>query len=139
MKNRPKHRVQSPLERRPSPISMDRPEMESRPYEFLLHGKPSQYTVPLRKWQPTPAILPGKFHGWRSLVGYSLWGCKETDTTEQLHFFTLTPFWGSFQPFSKQTAQGKLLGFHIEELTTPTPLTLVLVKLLHKPLPWLFC
>jgi len=26
--------------------------------------------------------LPGKFHGWRSLVGYSPWGYKESDTTE---------------------------------------------------------
>ena len=33
--------------------------------------------------------LPGKFHGLRSLVGYSPWGRKELDTTEQLHF-TLT-------------------------------------------------
>ena len=24
-----------------------------------------------KKWQPTPVLLPGKFHGWRSLVGYS--------------------------------------------------------------------
>ena len=32
-----KHRVQSPLERWPHTISTDRPEMESRPYEFLLH------------------------------------------------------------------------------------------------------
>ena len=24
-----------------------------------------------RTWQPTPVLLPGKFHGWRSLVGYS--------------------------------------------------------------------
>ena len=31
------HRVQSPLERRPHTISTDRPEIESRPYEFLLH------------------------------------------------------------------------------------------------------
>ena len=38
-----------------------------------------------RKWQPTSVLLPGKFHGWRSLVGYSPWGCKESDTTEQLH------------------------------------------------------
>ena len=40
-----------------------------------------------RKWQPTPIVLPGKFHGQRSLVGYSPWGRKESDTTEQLHFF----------------------------------------------------
>ena len=38
-----------------------------------------------RKWQPTPVLLPGKFHGWRNLVGYSPWGCKESDITERLH------------------------------------------------------
>ena len=27
-------------------------------------------------------FLPGKSHGWRSLVGYSLWGHKELDMTE---------------------------------------------------------
>ena len=26
------------------------------------------------QWQPTPVLLPGKFHGWRSLVGCSPWG-----------------------------------------------------------------
>ena len=31
-------------------------------------------------------FLPGKSHGWRSLVGYSPWGHKESDTTEWLHF-----------------------------------------------------
>ena len=35
-----------------------------------------------RKWQPTPVLLPGKSHGQRSLVGYSLWGRKESNTTE---------------------------------------------------------
>ena len=35
-----------------------------------------------RKWQPTPVFLPGKSHGQRSLVGYSPWGHKESDTTE---------------------------------------------------------
>ena len=35
-----------------------------------------------RKWQLTPEFLPGKFHGQMSLVGYSLWGRKESDTTE---------------------------------------------------------
>ena len=34
------------------------------------------------KWQPTPVFLPEKFHGQRSLVGYSPWGCKELDRTE---------------------------------------------------------
>ena len=37
------------------------------------------------KWQPTPVLLPEESHGGRSLVGYSPWGCKESDTTEQLH------------------------------------------------------
>ena len=32
----------------------------------------------------TPVFLPGKFHGQRSLVGYSPWGLKESDMTEQL-------------------------------------------------------
>ena len=39
-----------------------------------------------RKWQPSLVLLPGKSHGWRSLVGYSPCGCKESDTSEQLHF-----------------------------------------------------
>ena len=44
-------------------------------------------------WQPTPVFLPGESHGWRSLVGYSPRGCKESDTTEQLHFhFTFKDF-----------------------------------------------
>ena len=29
-----------------------------------------------RKWQPTPLFFPGKSHGQRTLVGYSLWGNK---------------------------------------------------------------
>ena len=30
-----------------------------------------------------------KSHGWRNLVGYSLWGPRELDTTERLHSLTL--------------------------------------------------
>ena len=40
-----------------------------------------------RRRHPTPVLL-GKSHGWRSLVGYSPWGCKESDTTERLHFLS---------------------------------------------------
>ena len=39
-----------------------------------------------RKWHPTPILLPGKSRRQRSLVGYSPWGHKESDTTERLHF-----------------------------------------------------
>ena len=39
-----------------------------------------------RQWHPTPVLLPGKSHGWRSLVGCSPWGRWESDTTERLHF-----------------------------------------------------
>ena len=39
-----------------------------------------------RQWHPTPVLLPGESHGWRSLVGCSPWGCEELDTTERLHF-----------------------------------------------------
>ena len=39
-----------------------------------------------RQWHPTPVLLSGKSHGWRSLVGCSPWGRKESDTTEGLHF-----------------------------------------------------
>ena len=37
-----------------------------------------------REWLPTPAFLPGKSHGRRSLAGYSPWGCKGSSMTSQL-------------------------------------------------------
>ena len=37
-----------------------------------------------REWQPMPVFLAGEFHGQRSLAGYSSWGRKESDVTEQL-------------------------------------------------------
>ena len=36
-----------------------------------------------RERPPTPVFLPGEFHGQRSLVGYSPWGCKALDMPEQ--------------------------------------------------------
>ena len=38
----------------------------------------------LDTWHPTPVLLPGKSHGWRTLVGCSPWGHEELDT-EQLN------------------------------------------------------
>ena len=51
------------------------------------------------KWHPTPVLLPGKSHGWKSLVGYSLWGRKELDTTEQLHTLYTQCSHLSFPPY----------------------------------------
>ena len=46
-----------------------------------------------RQWHPTPVLLPGKSHGWRSLEGYSPWGHWRSDMTERLHFhFSLSCF-----------------------------------------------
>ena len=37
-----------------------------------------------REWRSTPVFLPRESQEQRSLVGYSLWGFKELDTTEQI-------------------------------------------------------
>ena len=39
---------------------------------------------------PFQVFFPGKSHGQRSLAGYSSWGLKESDMTEQLPFSVLT-------------------------------------------------
>ena len=41
---------------------------------------------------PFLVLLPGKFHGQRSLVGYSRRGRKESDMTERLHFLSIILF-----------------------------------------------
>ena len=41
------------------------------------------YYIWRRKWQPTPVFVPEKCQGQRSLVGYSPWGHKDLQTTEQ--------------------------------------------------------
>ncbi|KAB0379908.1 hypothetical protein FD755_007692, partial [Muntiacus reevesi] len=54
------------------------PEREDKSEQILLGFDPWIEKIPWkRKWQPTPVFSPGKFHGQRSLVGYSPWGCKE--------------------------------------------------------------
>ena len=52
-----------------------------------------------RRWQPTPVSLPRKSYGQRSLAGYNLEGCKESDTTEWLtHTFKDLKIHASFLP-----------------------------------------
>ena len=69
-------------------------------------------TIPWRrKWQSTQVLLPGKSHGQRSLVGYSPWGRKESDTTERLHFTSLHFTSGSL---STCTLFQSVIGFPAE-------------------------
>ena len=60
-----------------------------------------------RKWQPTPVLLPGKFHGLRSPVGYSPWGRKESDTTEWLY-----DTWNN-----SSSKRSKIIWFHLYEVS----------------------
>ena len=56
---------------------------------MCMHGCVFGYVCVLprrRQWRPTLVLLPGKSHGWRSLVGWSPWGREDSDTTERLHF-----------------------------------------------------
>ena len=56
---------------------------------------------PRRERQLTPVFLPGEFHGQRSLVGYSPWGHKESDMTEQLNVHFLREERGKVCFFNK--------------------------------------
>ena len=109
-----------------------------------------------REWQPTP-FLPGKSHGQRSLAGYSGWGLKESEVTQQLNnnngislpfkFFRIMPSELCFQlcqPYLKfyeelswnQKVKKAFLNYH----TTTNLVFLVIVSLkilriflLHNP------
>ena len=81
------------------------------------------------QWQPTPEPLPEKSHGRRSLVGCSLWGRKESDTTERLHFhfshFTFIHWRRKWQPTplflpGESQEQGSLVGCCLRGHTSRT-------------------
>ena len=80
---------------------LPRPEAAIKPHPLLTRKEnlrwctaclPTWYPTPFLtltfrvQWHPTPVLLPGKFHGRRSLVGCSSWGRAELDATERLHF-----------------------------------------------------
>ena len=60
----------------------------------------------LRIQQPAPVFLPGEFHGQRSLVGYSLQGHKESDTTEVTQHTNMSEM---KNPFCFQASYWKIL------------------------------
>jgi len=49
------------------------PGEEQRAIMLYAPGE-EQRALQRRQWHPTPVLLPGKSHGWRSLVGCSPWG-----------------------------------------------------------------
>ena len=66
---------------------------------------------------PTPVLLPGKSHGWRSLEGCSPWGCEESETTEatSLSLFTFMHWRRKWQPTpvflpGESRGRGSLIG-----------------------------
>ena len=62
-----------------------------------------------RTWKPTLVLLPGKSHGWRTLIDGSLWVRYKSDTTERLHF-----------PFSlSRLGEGKGNPLHCSCLENP--------------------
>ena len=93
----------SPSLHKPSPSHLDLHLLLAAQPPSLIPTHPSQHSSqngltaqvrlgPLEKEMATTAVLlPGKSHGWRSLVGYSPWDRKESDkdTTEQIHLLTL--------------------------------------------------
>ena len=54
--------------------------LQTESHSEVLKVRASTFTY--WKRQPTPVFLPGKSHGWRSLIGYSVWGRKELDHEE---------------------------------------------------------
>ena len=72
-----------------------------------------------RQWHPTPVLLPGKSHGWRSLVGCSPWGREVGhDWVTSLSLFTFMHWgrkWQSTPVFLPGESQGRgsLVGCHL--------------------------
>ena len=73
-----------------------------------------------RQWQPTPVLLPGKSHGWRSLVGWSPWGSRRVglDWATSLSLFTCMHWRRKWQPTpvflpGESHGQGSLVGCHL--------------------------
>ena len=86
-----------------------KPNETIRLFVLMLLGLPQR-----RQWQPTPVLLPGKSHGWRSLVGCSPWGCEESDTTERL------PFTFHFHALEKEMAtHSSVLAWRIPGMGEP--------------------
>ena len=82
-----------------------------------------------RNWQPTPVFLPGKPHGLRSVAGYSPWGRKELDTTENAH--TVSSMRNSISIFWRFVSASLPLFVNCKQYT-------ILVNWTSHLFPWFF-
>ena len=69
-----------------------------------------------RQWHPTPALLPGESHGWRSLVGWSL--RVQHNWVTSLSLFTFMHWRRKWQPTpvflpGESQGRGSLVGCHL--------------------------
>ena len=72
------------------------------------------------KQLPSPATLSGKSYGQRNLVGYSPWGCKESDSTEHMEQQVCSYLAGVGLPFAKQrNFAGRKGGHQIPVVSYP--------------------
>ena len=79
--------------------------------QFLRISRP---VFPRRQWHPTPVLLPGKSHGWRSLVG-----CSPGVTKSQARLSDFT-FTFHFHALEKETAaHSSVLSWRIPGTAEP--------------------
>ena len=76
-----------------------------------------------------PVLLPGKFHGWRNLVGYSPWGLKESDMTERLVYSKRMQFRNSQM---EEMCTAKTYGERTRASTLSQEVTLLKPPSIHK-------
>ena len=67
-----------------------------------------------RKWQPAAVFLPGKFHGQRSLVGYSPWVAKSIH--KEIYVIDLKEIKCSYKYSAIQAKRGDKVNSSLEEL-----------------------
>ena len=86
-----------------------------------------------RKWQPIPVFLPGESHGQRNLAGYSPWGRKESDTTEDRDLDLNICLYREIAIFMKTMYKTSFLRYEIIPLISSWKrLKNILIKILHK-------
>ena len=76
-----------------------------------------------RTWQPPPVLLPREFHGQRSLVGYSVWCHKESDTTEQLSTHAILLLWDFLGKNIGMGCHLLLQGIFLTQGSNPHPIS----------------